>query len=62
MPEETVEQINNKLKCFVAEKIDLEDEICRCSSQISINREHMKRLFKKIRDILQGETGELGNS
>lgn len=55
MPDDTVEQINNKAKCFVADIADLEETIQTCRMQIEINREHLKSLYRKVRSITQKE-------
>lgn len=60
MPEDTKDQISDKIKCFAADDCDLKAEMeanetryAQLKVQREINRHHMSKLFIKYRGICQ---------
>lgn len=65
MPDETKEQINDKVKCFLVENFELksrikvaEEEIVGCQSQLDINAHHVKGLLEKFSGFIEKEHPE----
>jgi hypothetical protein len=60
MPEKTKEQINDKVKCFIAEAMEYEDKIVNCKTQLDINRKRVRDLLNKFREICLTEINPIG--
>ena len=52
LPEETKDQLRDKVNCLIAEEYHLRDKMKESDMQIGLIRKHNERLMKKMKDII----------